>query len=96
MKRIRGLPGINRFLLGAAAHELQQQATSTPLVIVNVTDIHSDAIIVNPDQIQLLRLPAFSATTLRSWKRQRLQQSRYWKEEQEVSRVLVLDLERMC
>src|SRR5262249_17428949 len=70
--QIRHLPGLERFLLGASAKELQRQASFGPIVTVNATDVRSDAIIINPNQIKLVPLPAFSAETLRSWKCQNL------------------------
>jgi hypothetical protein len=68
IERIRRLPGLERFLLGASAQELQQQASDGPIIVVNVTDIRSDAIIIKQDQILSLELPKFPAEELRSWK----------------------------
>lgn len=69
--RIRQLPGLERFLLGASTAEVLQQAQFGPIVVVNVTDIRSDAIIVDEQRIELICLPTFSALNLRSWDNQR-------------------------
>ena len=70
--RLRHLPGLERFLLGASASEIQQQASAEPIVMVNATVIRSDAIIIRLDQIQSMSLPLFSVQVLRSWKRKNL------------------------
>ena len=71
IERIRRYPGLERYLLGASAQELQQHAATGSIIIVNVTDIRSDAIIVAKHQIRSLELPTFSAKRLQSWKRQK-------------------------
>lgn len=74
VQRIRACPGLERFLLGPSIEELQQQARNGHIIIVNVTDIRSDAILLGVSDIDAIELPAFSAKTLRGWKEQKLTQ----------------------
>lgn len=67
MQRIRKIPGQGRFLLGSTAQELQMQARDGPIVVVNITDIRSDATIVRPSQMTAIRLPDFTASEARKW-----------------------------
>ncbi|MBY8840424.1 CHAT domain-containing protein [Streptomyces sp. SP2-10] len=47
--QIRALPGFSRFLCPPALAELQHAISDGPVVVVNVTDHRSDAIILNPE-----------------------------------------------
>jgi hypothetical protein len=47
IKRIREIPGHERFLLGLTTIEMQEAASEGTIVIVNETDFQSDAIIVS-------------------------------------------------
>jgi tetratricopeptide (TPR) repeat protein len=57
LKSIRGLPGFDRFLLGLSKDQLHQLAEKGPLIIINVSDIRSDALIVESQKIRILPLP---------------------------------------
>ncbi|EXJ73716.1 uncharacterized protein A1O5_03478 [Cladophialophora psammophila CBS 110553] len=65
--RIRAIPGHERFLLGATAQELQQQAKNGPVAIVNVTQLRADAILVSKSGINLVPLPDFSFQSIQGW-----------------------------
>jgi hypothetical protein len=59
----RTVPGQKRFLLGPTIEEIKMHAVEGPIVIVNVTDIASDAIIVSHSQVKSLPLPGLSPDT---------------------------------
>ncbi|KAH8895994.1 hypothetical protein GQ53DRAFT_681623 [Thozetella sp. PMI_491] len=54
------VPGQERFLLGPTVEEMKRHAVEGPIVVVNVTDIASDAIIVSHNVIKSLPLPGLS------------------------------------
>jgi len=54
---IRQKPGFEQFLLPASVEELQECASEGSIVVVNVTNISSDAIIVSKCSIEALTLP---------------------------------------
>jgi hypothetical protein len=59
----RTVPGQERFLLGPTIEEIKMHAIEGPIVIINVTDIASDAIIVSHNQVKSLPLPGLSPDT---------------------------------
>lgn len=59
--QIRRIPHHERFLQKPAVGELQNVAAEGPIVLVNVTDISSDAIILSHDQVKAIPLPALSS-----------------------------------
>ncbi|KAG5747445.1 hypothetical protein H9Q70_009865 [Fusarium xylarioides] len=61
--RIRKKPGYHRFLLQPDIDTLTKGAAEGPIVIVNVTDISSDAIIVSESDIRAVELPAMTSST---------------------------------
>ncbi len=64
---IRQLSGHQRFLLGPTLDELKGWASEGPIVVVNVTDIRSDAIIVTSSGVNSLRLPKLTKTDAIKW-----------------------------
>ncbi|CUS09062.1 unnamed protein product, partial [Tuber aestivum] len=60
LKRIRGLPGYDGFLLPPAQDTLMKMAANGPIVVFNSTIYRSDAIIVTTSAITSLELPALS------------------------------------
>ena len=64
---IRQLPGHQRFLLGPTLDELKGWASEGPIVVVNVTDIRSDAIIATSSGVNSLRLPKLKKTDAMKW-----------------------------
>ncbi|KAG5746259.1 hypothetical protein H9Q70_011060 [Fusarium xylarioides] len=59
--QIRQSEGYEGFLLPPTVKELQRGASEGPIVIVNVTDISSDAIIVSKSSSKSIRLPEMNA-----------------------------------
>ncbi|KAI1141531.1 hypothetical protein F5Y05DRAFT_423315 [Hypoxylon sp. FL0543] len=57
------VPGQERFLLGPTIEEIKSHAVEGPIIIVNVTDIASDAIIVSHKLIKSVPLPGLSPAT---------------------------------
>lgn len=57
IKQIRDIEAHRRFLLGNATTEMQEAALGGTIVVVNVTDFRSDAIIVTPTSIKAFSLP---------------------------------------
>jgi tetratricopeptide (TPR) repeat protein len=73
LRDIRGLeklPNHDRFLLPPSSDDLKSCATDGPIVIVNVTNISSDALIVTTSEINRVQLPKLDRLemdTYRSW-----------------------------
>jgi tetratricopeptide (TPR) repeat protein len=61
LREIRQKDGYEGFLLQPGIDELKACADEGPIVVVNVTDISSDAIIVSKDKITSIPLPAILA-----------------------------------
>ena len=57
---IRTLPGYDRFLLAPSIAEIQLAASDGYIILVNISDIRSDAIIVSKEAIESIPLPDFS------------------------------------
>ncbi|KAG9512297.1 hypothetical protein KCV07_g9538, partial [Aureobasidium melanogenum] len=66
-RRIRDQPGFEHFLQRASLSELMQSAEEGPVVIVNCTDISSDAIVVFESSIEHVRLSNMSPRPPRSF-----------------------------
>jgi hypothetical protein len=64
---IRELPGCERFLLGPAESELKDAATGGPIVVFNVSEIRSDALIVTSHGIRAIRLELLSQAELEAY-----------------------------
>jgi hypothetical protein len=56
LSTIRRLDGFDRFLLGPSEVELKALSEQGPIVIFNVSDIRSDAILINQEGIRCLPL----------------------------------------
>src|SRR5208282_5159627 len=61
---IRQLRGFERFLLGPSESEMKNLARY-PIVLFNVSEIRSDAFIIDQERIRLLRLPSLKYSDLR-------------------------------
>lgn len=61
----RALPGFEKFLLPLTAGELRQAAGEGPVVLVNVDEIRSDALVLTADRVRHVALPALSAAIVR-------------------------------
>ncbi|PWI64512.1 hypothetical protein PCL_09593 [Purpureocillium lilacinum] len=67
LHEIRKLPGQERFFRGPTAEELQSRAADGSIVVVNIADQRSDAILVSQSDIRLLRLPALEKEQVQNW-----------------------------
>ena len=67
IQAIRRLPGYNRFLLGQTTAEMQACALGGNIVLVNITEMRSDAIMISSAEIKTLRLSELSASTVKGW-----------------------------
>ena len=91
---IRQLEGFHRFLLGPTEQEIKDMAEDGAIVIFNVSDIRSDALIVSRGNIGSLPLPALKYTDLEAYSRQLLHsietvnQNKYAKVKREMNQVL--------
>jgi tetratricopeptide (TPR) repeat protein len=61
---IRELPNHDRFLLPPSSDDLKSCATDGPIVVVNVTDISSDALLVSTSEIEYVRLPGLDRSEI--------------------------------
>ncbi|KAJ6439162.1 putative reverse transcriptase [Purpureocillium lavendulum] len=64
---IRGLAGYERFLLGQTVAEMQECALEGTIVVVNITDFRSDAILLSKRGIWTLNLPRMLALDAKTW-----------------------------
>ena len=64
---IRGIPGHEQFLLGQTTAAMQECAAGGSIVIVNITEFWSDAILVSPTAIKTMSLPELSSANARVW-----------------------------
>lgn len=69
---ISQLPGFHRFSLGFTAQELKDSAENGPIVVFNMTDIRSDAIIISPSIIESLQLGEETWSQARRWLQEKL------------------------
>jgi hypothetical protein len=67
IREIRRLPGYDRFLPGQTTAEMQACAVEGSIVIVNVTEMRSDAIIVSSTAIKTLRLSELAVSDTKRW-----------------------------
>jgi len=64
---IRALPGHDRFLLGQTVAEMQETAIDSSIVIVNIADYRSDAIVISRKKVVALPLPGLPAAEAKAW-----------------------------
>ncbi|KAJ5614668.1 hypothetical protein N7528_008322 [Penicillium herquei] len=69
---IRALPGFEQFLLGPSLSELKHHAAEGPIIIVNVTELRSDAIIIQESGVDSIGLPQLSRKKTTEWIEQSL------------------------
>ncbi|KAG7416697.1 putative 30S ribosomal protein S17-like protein [Fusarium oxysporum f. sp. raphani] len=67
LKEIRCVPGHERFMLGQTVTEMQECITEGSIVVINITDFRSDAIIVSSNSLRTIVLPELSASKARLW-----------------------------
>jgi tetratricopeptide (TPR) repeat protein len=64
---IRNIMGYERFLLGQTIAEMQECAAGGSILVVNITEFRSDAIIVSPAAIKAINLSELSASDAKAW-----------------------------
>jgi tetratricopeptide (TPR) repeat protein len=67
LKEIRCVHGHERFMLGQTVAEMQGCTTEGSIVVINITDFRSDAIIVSNNSLRTIVLPELSASKARLW-----------------------------
>ncbi|KAH7114709.1 CHAT domain-containing protein [Dactylonectria estremocensis] len=67
LKEIRCVPGHERFMLGQTVAEMQKYITEGSIVVINITDFRSDAIIIFNNSLRTIVLPELSASKARLW-----------------------------
>ncbi|SPJ80269.1 uncharacterized protein FTOL_08661 [Fusarium torulosum] len=67
LREIRYIPGHERFMLRQTVAEMQECITEGSIVVVNITDFRSDAIIISSNSLRIIALPELSASKARSW-----------------------------
>lgn len=67
LETIRQLPGFERFLLSPTASELSEVARLGPIVVFNISDVRSDAFLVDTQSIRSLRLSRLVYSDLESY-----------------------------
>jgi len=72
LKEIRQLPEFGQFQKGLTTKQMQQASAEGSIVVVNITDIRSDAVIVSTDGFKAIPLPDLDASQARGWIRQDL------------------------
>ncbi len=64
---IRDVPGLEHFLRGQTTAAMQECAVGGSIVIVNITEFWSDAILVSPTAIKTMSLPELSSADAKVW-----------------------------
>ena len=67
IRTIRGIPDHRRFLLGQTVAEMQECAGEGTIVVVNITEFRSDAILVSRNTVKTVPLSQLSASDTRAW-----------------------------
>ncbi|KAK4113092.1 hypothetical protein N656DRAFT_836594 [Canariomyces notabilis] len=67
IEQIRSLPGYERFLLGQTIAEMQECAAGGSIVVVNITEFRSDAIIITPAVVKAVNLSNLSTSEAETW-----------------------------
>ncbi|WZH42182.1 CHAT domain-containing protein [Fusarium acuminatum] len=67
LKEIRCVPGHERFMLGQTVTEMQECITGGGVVVINITDFRSNAIVISSNSLRTIALPELSASKARSW-----------------------------
>jgi tetratricopeptide (TPR) repeat protein len=67
IKEIRGHKGHERFLLGQTVADMQKCAAEGSIIVVNINEFRSDAIIVTRGAIMTVPLPKLSASVAKAW-----------------------------
>ena len=62
---IRALPGFGEFLRPAGIGQLRSAAADGPVVLINVSSLRSDALIISPEQVDIVSLPMLDPQTVK-------------------------------
>jgi tetratricopeptide (TPR) repeat protein len=63
--QVRAEPGFEKFLVPLTAGELRRAAGEGPVVLINVDEIRSDALVLTPDRVRHIALPGLSPANVR-------------------------------
>lgn len=93
LETIRAKPGFQRFILGPSELELRKLSENGPIVVINVSELRSDAIIVTQHHIKCLQLSVQHIELLNNVDRflnavQNVRMNTYHKAREEVQRIL--------
>ncbi|USP77054.1 hypothetical protein yc1106_04328 [Curvularia clavata] len=72
VQEIRKLPGFDKFHESSTAKQMQDCASDGDIIVVNITQLRSDAIVVTARGARTISLPKLSADDARSWNDQDL------------------------
>jgi hypothetical protein len=67
VRDIQQLPGFGQFHKGLTAKQMQACSTGGSIIVVNITDLRSDAIAVTADRLKVLPLSGLSADQAKDW-----------------------------
>ncbi len=67
IEEIRSIPGHERFLLGQTVTQMQECAVDGTIIVINLAEFRSDAIIVSVSTIRTLNLPELSVLGAKDW-----------------------------
>ncbi|PWI64611.1 hypothetical protein PCL_09505 [Purpureocillium lilacinum] len=67
IQNIRTIPGHERFLLCQTTREIQDCAAGGTIVVVNITEIRSDAILISPTMVKAINLCGLSVSEAKDW-----------------------------
>lgn len=73
LESIRSIPGYERFILGQTAAGFQECAAEGYIVIVNITDFGSDAILISSERITTAKITHLSGLDTHGWPRKEWQ-----------------------
>ena len=69
LRWIRALRGFERYRSENSIDEMLSCAADSTIIVVNITDIRSDAMVVTPTGVKLLHLPKIIASKAQNWLR---------------------------
>lgn len=78
LREIRNIPALRHFLMPSSISEIRQAACDGYIILVNVTNIRSDAILVSRSAIQILPLPDLIYPQVISWAGKELTEEPQW------------------
>ncbi|AEO64268.1 907a84fc-40af-4c23-8109-9cb006c013ad [Thermothielavioides terrestris] len=67
VREIRGIAGHDRFLLGQTVDEMKECAAGGFIIVVNITEFRSDAIIISPATIRAINFEGLSFSEVKDW-----------------------------